>query len=349
MSLEIEIEKREKLHSNPPMILKRRDGLNRILGTSPTITRLKKEIETIASCDVSVLITGESGTGKELAARAIHRMSLRSSKSFVPVNCGAIPEHLVENELFGHKKGAFTDASLHQDGVVKEAENGTLFLDEIGVISSYIQVKLLRLLQDKEYKPLGDPRSRKADIRILAATNHDLKKMVLKDDFREDLYFRLNIVCLVIPPLRERKEDIPLLTEFFLDKYSSEYEKPPKRFTADALNKLVNYSWPGNIRELENKIQHLVVMVPDEEITVKHLRFSHQDKSGETAGFECFKTAKQKAVERFERDYLTRLLTRFNGDTVSAARTAGKSRTAFWNLLSKYRLSPRQFSGERKA
>jgi DNA-binding NtrC family response regulator len=332
-----------------PLVLKRRrHSLNNILGTSPMVTRLKEEIETIASCDVSVLITGESGTGKELAARAIHCMSPRSARSFVPVNCGAIPESLVENELFGHRKGAFTDASLHQEGVVKEAEAGTLFLDEIGVISSYIQVKLLRLLQDKEYKPLGDPRSRKADIRILAATNHDLKKMIDEDGFREDLYFRLNIVSLYVPPLRERKEDIPLLTEFFLDKYSKEYMKPVKRMTPEAISQLINYSWPGNIRELENKIQHMVVMAPGEEITSRHLDLSPGENTRHSTGFECFKTAKRKAVESFERDYLTRLLTWFNGDLVSAARTAGKSRTAFWNLLSKHQLSPRQFAAVRK-
>jgi two-component system response regulator GlrR len=318
----------------------------RILGISSVVNQLTKEIKKIASCDVSVLITGESGTGKELAVRAIHDLSPRASKSFVAVNCSAIPENLVENELFGHRKGAFTSASIHQEGVVREAEGGTLFLDEIGTIDPYIQVKLLRLLQEKEYKPLGDPKPRKADVRIIAATNRELEDLVAEGAFREDLYFRLNIVSLYTPPLRERIEDIPLLVDHFIEKYSREYGKPLKRATGRAMDVLISYPWPGNIRELENKIQHLVVMVPDQEITPDHLQLpvSLETPSGEGVTSWCFKTAKRKAVESFEKEYLTRLLTEFNGDLVSAAKTAGKSRTAFWNLLSKYRLSPRQFA-----
>jgi DNA-binding NtrC family response regulator len=308
---------------------------------------MKEQLGNIASFDVSVLIFGESGTGKELAARAIHYLSARSHKPFMPVNCGAIPENLFENELFGHRKGAFTDAIFHQDGVVKETEGGTLFLDEIGVITPHIQVKLLRLLQEKEYKPLGDSKTRKANVRIIAATNKELQTMVQEDTFREDLFFRLNIVSLSIPPLRERKEDIPLLVDHFIKQYSREYRKPIASVSEDAMLALISYSWPGNIRELENKILHAFVMAKNNEITVRDIdmpRFEIQWRK-EDSTFERFKKAKQKAIEDFERNYLTLVMAACGGDVNSAAHQAGKSRTAFWNLLSKHQLHPRQFIG----
>jgi len=330
--------------------LKKKWGLSRILGSSKVVEELKQEIETIATCDVSVLISGECGTGKELAARAIHYLSSRACNPFVPVNCGAIPENLFENELFGHRKGAFTDASLHQEGLIREAQDGTLFLDEVGAIAAYPQVKLLRLLQDKEYKPLGDPMTRKADIRIVAATNMDLQKMMNRGDFREDLFFRLNIVSLFIPPLRDRKEDIPLLAEHFLGKYSTQFRKPIRKVANDAVNAMISYSWPGNIRELENKIQHAVVMAGSDRITSRDLRLTAENKKAEKTAriqdrqdiyeFENFKIAKQKFIEAFERNYLLHLMAAYRGDVVEAARKAGKSRTALWNLLSKHHIHP---------
>lgn len=335
-------EKQEVIQS-----LKRKEGLNRILGSSKAVSQLRDQLDNIASFDVSVLICGESGTGKELAARAIHYLSFRTNKPFMPVNCGAIPENLFENELFGHRKGAFTDASFHQEGVVKEAEGGTLFLDEIGVITPYIQVKLLRLLQEKEYKPLGDAKTRKANVRIIAATNKNLKNMVREETFREDLFFRLNIVSLSIPPLRERKEDIPLLVDHFIKKYSREYRKPIAAVSEDAMLALLSYSWPGNIRELENMVLHAFIMAKKNKITVREIdmppleiKWRKQDST-----FEQFKNAKQKAINDFERNYLTLIMAACRGDVNSAAHQAGKSRTAFWNLLSKYHLHPRQFMG----
>jgi two-component system, NtrC family, response regulator GlrR len=328
---------------------KGRKELNRILGGSNEVKRLRREIEKISSCDVTVLITGDSGTGKELTARGIHYMSARAEEPFIAVNCGAIPVNLVENELFGHHKGAFTDASLPQEGVVAEAEGGTLFLDEVGALNPYIQVKLLRLLQEKEFKRLGDPKTRKANVRIIAATNTNLKALVEESAFREDLYFRLNIVSLLTPPLRDRIEDVPMLVDFFLKKYSDEYGVPLKKFSPEAMDSLISYCWPGNIRELENRIQHLIVMVPDPIITCDLLELPNATQlvteviKQNSDSFDCFKVAKQKVIENFEKDYLTRLLTKFNGNLVGAAQKAGKSRTAFWNLLSKYRLSPRQF------
>jgi two-component system response regulator GlrR len=331
--------------------LKKKLGLSRILGCSKAVEKLRKRIETISSCDVSVLISGECGTGKELAARAIHYLSSRDCNPFVPVNCGAIPENLFENELFGHRKGAFTDAIFHQEGLIKEAQGGTLFLDEIGVITPYTQVKLLRLLQDKEYKPLGDPRTRKADIRIIAATNMELQQMVEQSEFREDLFFRLNIVSLSIPPLRERKEDIPILAEHFLRKYSAQHSKSLKKVAKGAMTAMISYSWPGNIRELENKIQHAVVMTGSEQITLSDLHLNvekpktnkyTQDKR-DIIDYESFKAAKQRAIDEFEKNYLIHLMTEYHGDVVSAAQKAGKSRTALWNLLTKHHIHPSQF------
>lgn len=329
-------------------ILMRKAGLSRILGRSLPVARLRKQIETIAACDVSVLVSGECGTGKELAARAIHYLSERAGLPFIPVNCGAIPENLFENELFGHRKGAFTDASLNQEGLVKESEGGTLFLDEIGVISPYIQVKLLRLLQDKEYKPLGDPKPRKANIRIVAATNRDLQTLVREGNFREDLFYRLNVVSLDIPPLRERRADIPLLVKHFIESYSLQYGKQVKMIGPETMAALCGYMWPGNVRQLENQVQHAVVMAQGLEITHDDLQLQGMDTRFQVfprdeTGIEYFKNAKRRAVEDFERSYLTNLMTAVDGNVVSAARKAGKSRTAFWNLLTKYNLHPRQF------
>lgn len=336
--------------------LKKKSGLNRILGCNDVIARLRQQIENIASCDVSVLITGESGTGKELAARAIHYLSGRSHQPFVPVNCGAIPDNLFENELFGHRKGAFTDASFHQDGLVKEAESGTLFLDEVGVIPTHLQVKLLRLLQDKEYKLLGDSATRVADIRIIAATNEDLPGLVKKGIFREDFYYRLNIVSLHIPPLRKRKEDIPVLADYFVKKYSHEYNKSITGVSPEAVELLMTNHWPGNVRELENKIQQAVVMSRDGTILPRDFLFSQENAEPEpksptnnnTIYKEPFSRAKKMIIHSFEREYLTRLLAQFNGDMVQAAARAGKSRTALWNLMAKHQLHPSQFCGDYK-
>jgi len=315
------------------------------LGKSPVVKKLRRNIKRISSCDVNVLIIGESGTGKELAARSIHAQSQRAGKPFVPVNCGAVPENLFENELFGHTKGAFTDACLPRRGVVSEAEGGTLFLDEIGVISPFIQVKLLRLLQEKEYKPLGDCKSYCADIRIIAATNQDPEKLMATGKFREDFFYRINIVSIEIPPLRERKEDIPILVEHFSKKYSHQYNRPIREITPGAMKVLVAYPWPGNIRELENKIQQTIVLATGDVITEDDLGLNKMESKSvqELIKPGNFKKAKEKIIRDFEKQYLSKLLKEFNGDVVAAADCAGKSRTAFWNLLKKREIHPRSF------
>jgi len=326
--------------------LKREFGLNQILGRSKVVKELHEKINKISLCDVNVLISGESGTGKEPAARAIHYLSSRAGKPFIPVNCSAIPESLFENELFGHVKGAFTDAGLQQIGLVKESEGGTLFLDEVGVMSPFIQVKLLRLLQGKEYKPLGDPRPRKADIRIIAATNRDLQSLIKEGEFREDLFYRLNIVSLYIPPLRERKEDIPILVKHFVNKYSKEYNKPIQGVSEDAMRAFISYAWQGNIREVENKIQQIIVMSTNSLISSKSVQLALSglsDPNTKESRFDYLKATKKKVIENFERNYLTQLLIEHRGNVVSAAKKAGKSRTGLWNLIKKYDLSPKQF------
>lgn len=323
--------------------LKRRYVLNRILGTSKAIKKLIAKVDQISQCDVNVLISGESGTGKELFARAIHYSSGRAQKPFIPVNCGAIPENLFENELFGHKKGAYTSADNQQLGLVMNAEGGTLFLDEIGVLSPYIQVKLLRLLQEKEYNPLGESKSHKADIRIVAATNNDLQELIREGIFREDFFYRLDVISLHILPLRERKEDIPILVKHFIDKYSKEFGVPVKKITEEAMDTLIAYSWPGNIRELENQIQKMIVLSTSPVINADNIQ--HHIKSADIGNLriEDLKSAKKKIIQSFEEKYLKSLLLEQRGNVVSAARRAGKSRTAFWNLLKKYSISPKQY------
>lgn len=319
--------------------LRKKFGISQIIGESKAVRELREKINLISSCDVTVLISGESGTGKELVARAIHYLSQRACKPFIPVHCGALPENLFENELFGHVEGAFTGARTHQAGLVKEAEGGTLFLDEIGTVSPYVQIKFLRLLQDREYKPLGCSKLQKANIRIITATNVDLISLVREGKFREDLFYRLNIVSVHLPPLRERAEDIPVLIEHFINKYSRKYNKPLINISADTVNNFFSYHWPGNIRELENTVQKLIVMSNDSDKDTQNLPVNLS--INRDPEFECFNSAKKRVINTFEKIYLFKLLKEHRGDVASAARHAGKSRTALWNLLKKHHISPK--------
>ncbi len=251
--------------------LGQRKELSHIIGQSPRLMDILKKLPSIAKTDASVVIYGESGTGKELIAQAIHALSARAS--MVTVNCGALPEQLLESELFGYKKGAFTDASRDHDGLVKEADRGTLFLDEIGEISLGVQVKLLRFLQQKEYKPLGSVQTQRADVRFISATNRDLWMETRAGRFREDLYYRLNIIPIRLPSLRERREDIPLLARYFLRRAIKETGRTGVQIEAQAMQRLQRYDWPGNIRELENKIMQLVVMSEEDTIRAEAIHW----------------------------------------------------------------------------
>lgn len=257
--------------------LEKHKDMENIIGSSGSIKKLQEMIRQIAPTDATVLLQGESGVGKEIFASAIHQNSMRSLGPFVKVHCGALPENLLESELFGHEKGAFTGATARRKGRFELANGGTIFLDEIGDISPAVQIKLLRVLQEREFERVGGEETIKTDIRIISATNKNLKQAVQDKIFREDLYYRLNVVELAIPPLRERKEDIPLLADFFLKNFSNKYNKQIKSFETEAMKKLLIYAWPGNIRELQNSIETAVVLSKDQEISVDVLPAHLQD------------------------------------------------------------------------
>ena len=318
----------------------RLDGL---VGDAECFARQVDKIALFARADATVLIGGETGTGKELFARAIHYLSARKGKPFVPVNCGALPDQLFENERFGHLRGAFTNAFSHQDGLVAEANGGTLFLDEIDTLSASAQTKLLRFLQTRQYRPLGSPKSGVADLRVIAATNADLRRLVEERRFREDLYYRLNILSLSIPPLRQRLDDIPALAAHFVRQHVDEARRGLISVSADALRKLQRYTWPGNVRELEGTIQRALVLSPARVLEPEHLEVPGVPDTPATHDAASLREAKASAVREFERRYLTQILAVCHGNVSRAARTAGKERRAFQRLLDKHGLDRRIF------
>lgn len=290
-----------------------------MIGSSAGMFKVHIAIDKVASTTATVLIYGESGTGKELVARAIHYSSPRASSPFVPVNCGGIPESLLESELFGYVKGAFTGANETRAGFFLTADGGTIFLDEVGEMSLAMQVKLLRVLEDKEICMVGSTKPRKVDVRILAATNKDLLKLVENGSFREDLYYRLNVVNIAIPPLRERREDILVLVNHFTRKFAEESSRVPPSYSDDALRALVNYSWPGNVRELQNLIQQLIVMTDGDVIGVHDfpslMRFSVNNTSG-----------LDRSLAQVETEYIRKVLASVDGNKTQAAKILGIDR-----------------------
>jgi len=314
----------------------RKEGSPEIVGSSTAVRRLLSQIEMVAPTDVPVLIQGESGTGKELAARAIHNRSRRASLRFVAFNCGAIPDTLFEDELFGHVRGAFTGAVAERKGLFEEAEGGTLFLDEVGDLTAPTQVKLLRAIQEGEIRRIGDSRPRKVDVRLLCATHRDLADLVARGNFREDLFYRISVFPLAVPPLRERKEDIVLLADRFLRRSATELAKPLTGFTRQAMDRLIAYAWPGNVRELENKIRQAAVLAREGEIGPESLLLDPRAFAPDDASLH-------QARNRFERDYLVRLLTRNRGNVSSAAREAGKHRAEFYELMKKHEMRPEDY------
>jgi DNA-binding NtrC family response regulator len=320
--------------------LKDKLGLDHLVGESPAFLSEVRKIPLVAQCDASVLISGETGTGKELCARAIHQLSPRCDQSFIPVNCGAIPVELVENELFGHERGAFTGASGSKPGLIEEADGGTLFLDEIDSLPMLAQVKLLRFLQEKEYRPLGSTRTRHANVRVVTATNINVEKAVREGKLRQDLYYRLDIIPLLLPPLRERREDIPVLAQHFLLTRAEQFRKPARRFSPDGLQKLLLHDWPGNVRELENVIERSVALSQGTVIRGKDIVLSRQP---EVDGQESFQEAKARVVTQFERTYIQSLLLACEGNITKAAQAAQKNRRAFWELLRKHQIDAQQF------
>jgi two-component system response regulator GlrR len=299
-----------------------------------------KEIEKIpiiARCDSSVLVYGPTGTGKEVCVRATHLFSHRAAKPFVAINCGAVPPDLVENELFGHKHGAFTGASKEKPGLIQEAEGGSLFLDEIDSLPQIAQVKLLRFLQEKTYRPLGSTKEFKADVRVIAAMNIDPAESVKQGRLREDLFYRLNVISIELSPLRARRDDIPVLANHFIKKHAAVHGKLVS-LSPEALNTLKHYEWPGNIRELEHVIERAVIFAQEGVI-------GELPQLGVTAERESlsFKEAKQKVVQEFEKQYLSDLLAAYNGNISKAASAAKKHRRAFVHLLRKYGIESGEF------
>ena len=302
------------------------------------VSRNKKILETlddltdIAASDATVLIQGESGTGKELFANALHELSPRKDKPFIKVNCGALPETLLESELFGYKRGAFTDAKKDKPGRFQLAEGGTIFLDEIGEISKNIQVKLLRVLEKKEYEPLGSVQTEKANVRIIVATNQNLRVLVQRGDFREDLYYRLNVITLNISPLRERKEDVPLLIEHFMDSFNQTVEGKINGISAPAMKILLNHAYPGNVRELENIIEHAFILCRENYIAPKHLpdyltdRFPRQTVKGKKL---------EDLVDSFEKELIEETLKQYGGNIERVAEELGVHRSTLWRKMKK--------------
>jgi DNA-binding NtrC family response regulator len=315
-------------------------GKQKFIGKSAAFLAVLEKIPYVAACDATVLLIGDTGTGKEMCARAIHYLGPRMNKPFVPINCGSIPADLFENEMFGHEPGAYTDARHARRGLVAEAEGGTLFLDEVDSLPLSAQAKLLRFLQEREYKPLGSSHSRRADVRLLAASNQELEEKVREGSLRKDLYYRLKVVSLNLPGLNERPEDVLLLATHFLESSAREYKRSAMRFSREVIQKLTSYKWPGNVRELENVIREAVVLAKGPLLRGADIRLPVDPKECPNASApESFKTAKARVIESFERGYLSHVVAASGGNISHAARSAHKDRRAFFALLKKYGLT----------
>ena len=320
-----------------------------LLGESPAFREALRLIERIAAVDATVLIHGETGTGKDLAAHAVHYLSRRCDFAFVPVNCGALPDNLLESELFGHERGAFTDAKRANRGLIAQAEGGTLFLDEVEAMTPRAQVVLLRFLQDHQYRPVGSSTVRSGDVRIIAASNVDLGDLVRRHLFRADLLFRFGVLSLTMPPLRCREDDAVLLARYFLDRYSAQYQRPPKPLHPDAIIRLRAGPWPGNVREIENLVLREFLLADGPFIDLRSAGLTTESSnadapaSGGTDLDMAFKPAKAQVVAKFERTYLSHLLTKTSGNISLAARLSKKDRSALNKLVKKHGLAGEQF------
>ena len=321
-----------------------------LIGRSPAFEDLVATIHRIAEFDVTVSIYGETGTGKELVARSLHYLGRRCTGPFIPVNCGAIPDTLLESELFGHKRGAFTDARQDRAGFVEQAQGGTLFLDEIEALSPKGQVTLLRFLQDMQYRRVGGASLRKANLRVIVASNIELDRLRRQSGaFRDDLFYRLNVLPIRIPSLRERVDDIAVLALHFFERFKLQFDLPDKTLPKSTLHWLREQRWEGNVRELENSIQRGLLMSPASDVLPEHIEpeLPAAGTNGNTTDFAAmqFNDAKTQAIAEFERCYLTGLLRRNAGNVTRAAASAGKERRALGKLLKKHAINPREFRG----
>ncbi len=328
----------QKLHT----ILEKEVGFGGMIGQSPGMLSVFETIRKVASTEVSVLITGESGTGKELVARALHEKSNRKDGPFIPINCGAIPDNLLESELFGHEKGAFTSADSQQKGKFEYADKGTLFLDEIGEMSTMLQAKLLRFLEERVMQRVGGRKDIEVDTRVIAATNIDLDKAILEKTFREDLFYRINGIPIILPPLRDRGDDIILIAKAFLEKYKVMFNKNIKGFSRSALDAIIDYSWPGNVRELENKLQKAVITTDTNMIKANNLGLAGQavmESLSVEPGNSNERISLKEARKRVEIEIIESAIERHKGNIKKASEELGVSRPTLYDLLDKYKLS----------
>ena len=322
-----------------------------LIGKSEPMQKVFEQINMVASSDITVLITGESGTGKDLTAKSIHALSPRKNRSFIPINCPTIPEHILESELFGYKKGAFTNASRNKIGLFQEADKGTIFLDEIGDIGSSIQTKLLRVLQEKEIKPLGDTKVKKVDVRIIASTNSDLEQKIADNEFRQDFFYRLNVLPIELPPLRERITDIPILARHLVAKQCKRLNKETKIISEEVMDLLMKHPWPGNVRELENIIVQGILYSKGDNIALSDIplkdikmgKESHKRSYSDTIASLPYKEAKEKLLHEFNHDYIGAKLITSNGNITQAARQCNMDRQALQQIMKRFSIDPEPF------
>ncbi len=324
--------------------IKEKETIERLVGQSAPMLRLLDTIQLVAKTEVTVLITGETGTGKDMTARMLHMLSERSGRPFIAVNCPAIPENILESELFGYRQGAFTGATQNKEGLFDAADGGTILLDEIGDISLVLQAKLLRVLQEKEIKPLGDTRTHKVDVRVIASTNRNLAERIATGQFREDLYYRLNVVSMHTPSLREVPEDIPVIADYFLSRYCAESRVPQKSLSENAMRMLIARKWNGNVRELQNEIKRAVIFskgetIDPEDFSSELLKNPCPEDALSTALSLEYKQARKSVLEKFNVQYISRLLKDSEGNISLAAKKAGIERQSLQHLMRTYGIS----------
>ncbi|MDZ4800978.1 MAG: sigma-54 dependent transcriptional regulator [Bryobacteraceae bacterium] len=321
--------------------LRDRDGRPQIIGDSVPMKALRQQLQLMSGTNGRVLIYGESGTGKELVAHAIHELSPRRSEPFIEVNCAAIPEDLIESELFGHRKGSFAGAHEEKVGKLRKADGGTLFLDEVGDMSLRTQAKVLRALEEQRFEPVGAQESVRVDVRIVAATNKNLDEEILRGNFREDLFYRLNVIPFYVPPLRDRVQDIPLLSDHFLREFSVNYGRRAKELTPEAYEVLSEYSWPGNIRELRNLMERIVILNPQVRIDARHIPLNMPRRAAQDRPAERFASL-QDVREAAERDYILKKLDEAQGNITRAAELLGLERSNLYRKMKALNIAPRE-------
>ena len=341
------LERSRLLHENKRLLKERQKETLPLIGNSEAMEKVFEKISLVAGSDVTVLITGESGTGKDLTARSIHCLSTRKNKAFLPVNCPTIPEHILESELFGYKKGAFTNAYRDKIGLFQAADKGTIFLDEIGDIGPSIQTKLLRVIQEKEIKPLGDTKVETVDVRIIASTNQNLKEKIFRKEFREDFFYRLSVISIELPPLRDRITDIPILCEALLKKQCEKMNKPLKIISGEVLDLLMKQPWKGNVRELENVLIHGILYSKDEIITLSDIPVKEGHPKKMAGGIHYatlpYRDAKEKCLHGFNHDYIGAKLSMTQGNVTQAALLCHMDRQGLQQIMKRYGIDPDPF------